>query len=103
MGGKCGGPPMRERAENKMKQLYRMRQRNRVKSPFDCPVCFEPDALRVIRTASKEDWRIRIFNSRCGKCGITHSTSSNKLSFEVVDAFCELVDSLNGELLKGGI
>lgn len=91
MGGKCGGPSLRERALNQQIHAQRLASQRSLKPPYECPKCHSPCSLGVKEEILEGN---RTFRFRCGKCGLDARVILNGTAFTSLDAYNKLVDQL---------
>lgn len=89
MGGRCGGPSLRERALNQQIHAKKLAAQNQLKPPYSCPKCCSSKAL-----GAKEEkiGREKIFTFKCCRCGFTSSVVLNGNIFTSLDAYNKLLD-----------
>jgi transcription elongation factor Elf1 len=91
MGGKCGGPSLKERALNHQIHAARLAALSKLKPPYDCPKCSSAKSVGVKVEVINND---RTFIFRCSRCGLKESIVLNGNAFTSLDAYNKLIDKI---------
>jgi len=91
MGGKCGGPSLRERAMNQQIHVQKMASLRQLKPPYDCPQCYSAKCVGV-KEATKDG--NRVFTFSCPRCNLKNSVTLNGKGYTSLDAYNKLIDQI---------